>query len=165
MTERSLDHLTEEDRKYIQDLREEAKTNRIRATTAESTLSEKVTALTAATQEVEQFRTQVTGLNEITTKYSTLQDEHAQTLAVNATTELKLLKIQAAIDAGLPHTFAERIQGASADEIKADALKFKEALPKTSGAVAFDRTRQEGGSVSVEAGLASFIASQISNGE
>lgn len=141
MTDRDISSLDEDTQNYIRSLREEAKTNRLKASEAEAKVTERDTAVQAASAKIDELTAKVT-------ESSGLQDQYAQALSARAEAELKLTRTTAAIEAGLPHTFAERLQGDSADALKADAEAFKAALgttpTKTKGEVAFDRTHGNG---------------------
>lgn len=142
MTDKDLSHLSDEDQAYIKSLREEAKTNRIKASDLQTAIAERDSAVAEATTKLTDFETKLKAANDVVGKYDTLRDEHAQALVRSETNELQLAKLNAALDAGIPHTFAGRLQGDTVEAIKADALSLKESIGGQTGRgrVAFDRT-------------------------
>lgn len=131
----------EEAQAYIKELREEAKTNRLKASEFEGKVTERDAAITAASSRIDE-------LTEKAKTADTLQDQYAQAIAQKASAELNLTRMTAAIDAGLPPSFATRLQGESADALKADAEAFKASLATNApGTVTFDRTKGKGESV------------------
>lgn len=77
-----------------------------------------VATLGARVKELEPLETQVANL----TKQSA--DEKAAAEAATAAANLRAEKVLAAVNAGLPVTMAERLQGANADELATDAQRL-----------------------------------------
>lgn len=171
MTDRDISHLDEDTQNYIRELREEAKTRRLAASDLSSKLQERDTVIAAANSKLDELNAKLTQGQEIATKYSTLQDEHAQVAAALATKELALARIQAARDAKLDISFAERLQGDSPDALKADAEAFKQSLSGSGlGSATGDRTNSSGATppATAEDGLKQAIArhfAEIEEGE
>jgi chromosome segregation ATPase len=128
MTDRDISAYPEEAQAYIRELREEAKTNRLKASEYEAKVVERDTVVSQANTKLDELNQRIAAAQEITNKYSTLQEEHAQVLAANAQTELQLARINAARAVDLPLNFADRLQGESPDALKADAEAFKQSL-------------------------------------
>lgn len=134
MTDKDISNLDEETQIYIRGLREEAKNNRIKASNFEA-------AKATADETAAKLQADLDAAKGVQNEFNTLRDEHGLTLAENAKTQLELAKVKAALDAGLPHTFADRLHGADEAAIKADALKFKESLGQNAPRVSFDVTK------------------------
>ena len=145
MTEKDISSYPEEIQTYIKELREEAKANRLRAAELESKVTERDTVVGQANSKLDELNAKITAAQEITNKYSALQDEHAQATASLATTQLELARINAARAAKLDLSFAERLKGDSPDALKADAEAFKQSLGSVgSGSATGDRTNTAG---------------------
>jgi hypothetical protein len=128
MTDRDISNLDEDTQKYIRELREEAKNRRLEVSELTSKLTERDTVVSQANTKLDELTQRINAAQEITNKYTTLQEEHAQALAASAQTELQLARINAARAAELPLDFADRLQGDSPDALKADAAAFKQSL-------------------------------------
>jgi molybdopterin converting factor small subunit len=144
MTDRDISQYPQEAQDYIKELRTEAQTNRLRATELDGKVQERDTLVAQANTKLDELNTKVAAGTEIANKYSALQDEHAQSLAAGETTALELNRIKAALDVGLPHTFAERLRGDTPDALKADAEAFKQSLPDLGNSTLGDRTNGTG---------------------
>lgn len=144
MTERDITSYPEEAQAYIRELREEAKQNRLKASDLETKVSERDSIVAQANSRLDELNAKVAASQEITTKYSALQDEHAQFLAASSQKEDQLNRLNAALEAGLPHTYAGRLQGDTPDALKADAEAFKQSLGTSFGFATGDRTNGSG---------------------
>lgn len=141
MTDRDISAYPAEAQEYIRELREEAKTNRLKASELQTKVSERDAVVGQANTKLDELNQKIAQAQEITSKYSALQDEHAQTTAAYATTQLELARINAARDAKLDISFAERLKGDSPDALKADAEAFKQSLGNAgTGSATGDRT-------------------------
>jgi len=151
-----------EAQEYIRELRDEAKTNRLLATDRLAKISERDEAVATASTRLDELTAKVTAADAVRAQYDSLRDEHAQVLASSASTKLALDRVNIALAAGLPHTFAERLKGDDADALKADAEAFKASLGSAgSGAVAFDKTNTSGANVPELDSVRSAIASHL----
>jgi len=65
------------------------------------------------------------------TELEKAQKQLAEVQAKNAEMQSAIWRSQAAIEANLPSIFADRVKGSTLDEMKEDALKLAEALPKS----------------------------------
>lgn len=161
MTDRDISAYPEDAQTYIRELREEAKTNRLRAAELDAKVQERDAVVGQANSKLDELNAKIAQAQEITTKYSALQDEHAQTAAAYANTQLELARINAARDAKLDLSFADRLKGDSPDALKADAEAFKQSLGNagTSSATG-DRTNGNGaaGPVDEHTALTNAIA-------
>ncbi len=145
MTEKDISTYPEEVQAYIMELREEAKTNRLRAADLEAKVTERDTVVGQANSKLDELNKRIEQAQEITNKYSALQDEHAQTAAAFANTQLELARINAAREAKLDLSFADRLKGDSPDALKADAAAFKQSLGNAGSSSAVgDRTNGNG---------------------
>lgn len=145
MTDRDISAYPEEAQAYIKELREEAKGNRLRAAELEAKVQERDTVVGQANSKLDELNQRIAAAQEITTKFSALQDEHAQVTAAHATTQLELARINAAREAKLDLSFADRLKGDSPDALKADAEAFKQSLGnKGPGPATGDRTNVNG---------------------
>jgi chromosome segregation ATPase len=145
MTDRDISAYPEDAQAYIKELREEAKGNRLRAAELETKVSERDAVVGQANSKLDELNAKIAQAQEITTKYSALQDEHAQTAAAYATTQLELARINAAREAKLDLSFADRLKGDSPDALKADAEAFKQSLGNGGvGPATGDRTNGNG---------------------
>ena len=141
MTDRDISNLDADTQAYIKELREEAKTRRLEVADLNTKLSERDSLVAQANTKLDELNGKVSQGQEIATKFSALQDEHAQTAAAYANTQLELARINAAREAKLDLNFADRLKGSSADELKADAEKFKASLGSAgAGPATGDRT-------------------------
>lgn len=128
MTEKDISAYPEEAQAYIRELRDEAKSNRLRAAELAGQIQERDSLVAQANSKLDELTAKANQGAEIANKYSALQDEHAQALAASAETQLRLARIEAARQAKLDLDFADRLKGDSPDELKADAEKFKQSL-------------------------------------
>jgi DNA repair exonuclease SbcCD ATPase subunit len=147
MTDRDISNLDADTQNYIKELREEAKTRRLEVSDLNTKIQERDSLVAQANQKLDELNGKVAQGTEIATKFSTLQDEYAQTSAAHAKTQLELNRIYAAQAAKLDISFAERLKGDSPDELKADAEKFKQSLGGSGvGPATGDRTNTTGAS-------------------
>lgn len=145
MTEKDISTYPQEIQDYIKELREEAKTNRLAAADLRAKVEERDAVVGQANTKLDELNAKITQAQEITTKYSALQDEHAQVTAAHANTQLELARINAARDAKLDLSFADRLKGDSPDALKADAEAFKQSLGNGGvGPATGDRTNGTG---------------------
>jgi chromosome segregation ATPase len=145
MTDRDISNLDADTQAYIKELREEAKNRRLEVADLNGKLQERDTLVGQANTKLDELNQRIAQAQEITTKYSSLQDEHAQTAAAYAQTQLELARITAAREAQLDLSFADRLKGESVDELKADAEKFKQSLGSGGvGPATGDRTNGNG---------------------
>lgn len=145
MTDRDISAYPQEAQDYIRELRTEARDNRLAAADFKAKVEERDAVVGQANTKLDDLNARIAQAQEITTKYSALQDEHAQTTAAHATTQLELARIYAARDAKLDLSFAERLKGDSPDALKADAEAFKQSLGNAgSGPATGDRTNVNG---------------------
>lgn len=145
MTDRDISGLDEDTQKYIKELREEAKTRRLAEADLKAKLEERDTVVGQANSKLDELNQKVAQAQEITTKFSALQDEHAQTAAAYANTQLELARINAARQAKLDLSFADRLKGDTPDALKADAEAFKQSLGNGGvGPATGDRTNGTG---------------------
>lgn len=147
MTDRDISSLDEDTQNYIRALRDEAKNRRLEVADLNTKLQERDTLVAQANQKLDELNGKVAQGTEIATKFSALQDEYAQTSAAYANTQLELARINAAREAKLDLSFADRLKGDSPDELKADAEKFKQSLGNAGpGSATGDRTNSTGAS-------------------
>lgn len=145
MTEKDISAYPEEAQAYIRELRDEARSNRLRAADLEGKVSERDTLVSAANTKLDELNAKVNQGTEIANKFSALQDEYAQTSAAYATAQLELARINAARDAKLDLNFADRLKGDSPEALKADAEAFKQSLGLDGSAAGLgDRTNGTG---------------------
>lgn len=145
MTDRDISVYPEEAQAYIRELRDEAKANRLKASEFEAKVAERDAVVGQANSKLDELNQKIAQAQEITNKYSALQDEHAQTTAAYANTQLELARINAAREAKLDLSFADRLKGDSPDALKADAEAFKQSLGSAgSGPAVGDRTNGNG---------------------
>lgn len=171
MTDRDISSLDADTQNYIKELREEAKNRRLEVADLNTKIQERDSLVAQANQKLDELNGKVAQGTEIATKFSALQDEYAQTSAAYANTQLELARINAARDAKLDLSFAERLKGDSPDELKADAEKFKQSLSGSGlGSATGDRTNTNGASAPLteHEGLVQAIGrhlAEISEGE
>lgn len=147
MTEKDISAYPQEIQDYIKELRDEAKSRRLGEADLKAKLAERDTLVAQANTKLDELNAKINAGTEIANKYSALQDEHAQTAAAYATTQLELARIQAARDAKLDLSFADRLKGDSPDALKADAEAFKQSLGSVAtGSATGDRTNPSGAS-------------------
>lgn len=145
MTDRDISSLDADTQNYIRELREEAKTRRLEVADLNTKIQERDTLVAQANQKLDELNGKVARGQEIATKFSALQDEHAQTTAAYANTQLELARINAAREAKLDLNFADRLKGDSPEALKADAEAFKQSLGNGgSGPMTGDRTNTTG---------------------
>lgn len=128
MTDRDISAYPQDAQDYIKELREEAKTRRLEVADLNGKLQERDAVVGQANTKLDELNSKIAQAQEITNKYSALQDEHAQVTAAHANTQLELARINAARDAKLDLSFADRLKGDSPDALKADAEAFKQSL-------------------------------------
>lgn len=147
MTDRDISSLDEDTQSYIRALRDEAKNRRLEVADLNTKLQERDTLVSQANQKLDELNGKVAQGSEIATKFSALQDEYAQTSAAYANTQLELARINAAREAKLDLSFADRLKGDTPDALKADAEAFKQSLGNGGvGAATGDRTNSSGAS-------------------
>jgi chromosome segregation ATPase len=145
MTDRDISNYPEDAQAYIKELREEAKNRRLEALDLNAKLTERDTLVAQANTKLDELNAKVNQGQEIATKFSALQDEYAQTSAAHANAQLELARIQAARDAKLDLSFADRLKGDTPDALKADAEAFKQSLGNGGvGPATGDRTNGNG---------------------
>lgn len=128
MTDRDISNLDPDTQGYIKELREEAKNRRLEVADLNTKIQARDSLVAQANQKLDELNGKVAQGTEIATKFSTLQDEYAQTSAAYANTQLELARINAARAAKLDLDFAERLKGDSPEALKADAEAFKQSL-------------------------------------
>lgn len=144
----------QEAQEYIKELREEARTNRLKVAERDTSVAEalaKITALEATTKSA----------GETATAFATLQDQHAQALAKAASDQLKASRYKVALEQGLPISLADRLQGDSEDALKADAEELKKFAKATGTRQALDRTTVTDSQVRPQDALKDAIRSQM----
>lgn len=145
MTDRDISSLDADTQAYIKELREEAKNRRLEVADLNTKLSERDTLVAQANTKLDELNAKAAQGQEFATKFSALQDEHAQTTAAYANTQLELARINAAREAKLDLNFADRLKGDSPEALKADAEAFKQSLGNGgSGPMTGDRTNTTG---------------------
>jgi predicted nuclease with TOPRIM domain len=161
MTDRDISAYPEDAQAYIKELREEAKNRRLEVSDLNTKLQERDAVVGQANTKLDELNARIAQAQEITTKFSALQDEHAQTAAAYANTQLELARINAAREAKLDLSFADRLKGDSPDALKADAEAFKQSLGNGGvGPATGDRTNGNGAAAPMTEhdGLTSAIA-------
>lgn len=161
MTDRDISAYPQEIQDYIKELREEAKTRRLETVELNNKLQERDAVVGQANTKLDELNQRIAQAQEITSKYSALQDEHAQTTAAYANTQLELARINAAREAKLDLNFADRLKGDSPEALKADAEAFKQSLGNGGvGLATGDRTNTTGAAASLteQEGLTQAIA-------
>jgi len=162
MTDRDISSLDADTQAYIRELREEAKQNRLVAADRLAKISERDEAVAQASAKLDDLTAKVTAADALRGQYDSLRDEHAQVLASKSTTQLALDRLNVALEAGLPPSFADRLKGDDADALKADAEAFKASLGSAgTGAVAFDKTDSSGANVPELDSVRSAIATHL----
>lgn len=162
MPDRDISSLDEDTQAYVRSLREEAKTNRLKASELTTKLTERDTAVTEASARITELAAKAASADEVRTQYSALQDEHARALAESAKTALDHTRLKVALENGIPHTLASRLKGDDEAALKADALELKGFVSGLgTGAARVDRTTVTDGPLSDEDALKSAIAAQI----
>ena len=145
MTDRDISGLPEDVQTYIKELRDEAKTRRLEVADLNTKLSERDSLVAQANTKLDELNAKAAQGQEIATKFSALQDEYAQTTAAYANTQLELARINAAREAKLDLSFADRLKGDTPDALKADAEAFKQSLGGAGASSATgDRTNTNG---------------------
>lgn len=166
MTEKDISTYPEEIQGYIKELRDEAKNRRLEVADLNTKLQERDSLVAQANTKLDELNAKVNQGQEITTKFSALQDEHAQATAALANTQLELARINAARQAKLDLDFADRLKGDTPDALKADAEAFKASLGNAgTGPATGDRTNGNGAvaPLTEHEGLTQAIARHFAN--
>lgn len=159
MTDRDISSLDADTQVYIRELREEAKAKRLEASELRTRISERDEAVTAATSRITELSAKAEQADGYMNKYTSLQDEHAQTLAKSEALALDHTRLRVAIDAGLPPNLASRLTGENEEALKADAAELKGFVQATS--VRVDRTNVRDNPQTDQEKLRAAIAAQI----
>lgn len=164
MTERDISTYPPEAQAYIKELREEAKTNRLKATENLTEAQREAQRVLERDQAIALANTKLGELDTVKSQLAALQDAEAQRVSKAANESLTELKLKVAKETGVPEFAAHRLSGADETALKADAEVLKKDLETKAGPATFDRTKTTEARIkppSEHESLRDFIASQL----